>query len=57
VDITKLEADQGKIDLKSGFTKLETDQGMNEKLPSKSKMGFMNGWLCLFGCSIPLAPL
>jgi len=46
-----------KIDLKSGFTKLEFGQGTNEKLHLKLKMGCMNGWLCPLDCSMLLAPL
>jgi len=33
-----------------GTTKLEFDQGMNEKLLLRPKIGFMNDWLCPLDC-------
>ena len=47
-----------KIDLKSEYHQIRIRPwGLNQKLPSRPKMDFMNGWSCPLGCPMLLAPL
>jgi len=45
-----------KIDLESGYHQIRIQQRGKWKTAFKTKVGYMNGWLCLLDCPMLLTP-